>query len=116
MSSIKIKRIESELCKVISEILLEEARDKLMHTIVITGAEVSSDLSYAKVYFTSLSEVESSDLEKEMEEASPFIRSVVAEKMDLRHTPKLKFVYDTSIAYGSHIESILSKLHEKEEK
>ena len=29
-----------------------------------------------------------------------------------RHTPELKFIYDTSIEYGEHIEKIIDKIHE----
>ncbi len=115
MSSIKMKRIASEMIRVISEILQEEARDALMKTITITGCDVAPDLSSAKVYFTSLSEKTHSELEHEMEEASSFIRLQVAEKMDLRNTPKLKFIYDESIAYGDKIERILKEIHEGEE-
>ena len=112
--SIKTKRIASELTRVVSEILLEEARDELLKTISITGAEVASDLSFAKVYFTSMSELDHKQLEYEMEEASPFIRKLVAEKMDMRNTPKLKFVYDESILYGEKIEQILKEIKEED--
>lgn len=113
MASIKSKRIASEMTRVISGILMEEARDELLKSITITGCEVAPDLSFAKVYFTSLSDLEHKVLEKEMDEAAPFIRTNLAEKMDLRNTPKLKFVYDESIAYGDRIERILKEIHEE---
>ncbi len=113
--SIKTKRIGSDMAKVISNILLEEARDTLLKQITITAVEVTNDLSFAKVYFTSLNTTMShQQLEKEMEEAQPFIRKLVAEKMDLRNTPKLKFLYDESIDYASHIEEVIEKIHENE--
>lgn len=114
MNQIKLKRIESELVKTISEILLEESTDELLKTITITASEVSADLSFAKIYFTSMSEMTHKDLEREMNEASDFIRKFVAEKMDLRQTPKLRFVYDESIEYGSRIEKILEEIQEKD--
>ena len=114
MSSIKINRINSELVRTISEILLLESNDELMKSITITAADTSSDLSFSKIYFTSLLDMEPCDLEKEMNEASDMIRKFVAEKMDLRQTPKLKFVYDESIEYGSKIERILSEIHEED--
>lgn len=110
MNQIKLKRLESELVRTIGEILLEESTDELMKTITITGSEIASDLSFAKVYFTSLSDLEHMKLEQEMNEASDFIRKFVAEKMDLRQTPKLRFVYDESIAYGNRIEQILEEI------
>lgn len=114
MKEIKLKRIESELNKTIGEILLEESTDELMKTITITASEISADLSFAKVYFTSLSDLDHKSLEKEMNEASDFIRKFVAEKMDLRQTPKLRFVYDESIEYGSKIEKILEEIREQD--
>lgn len=114
MASIKMKRIASEMTRVISEILMEEARDSLLKTVTITACDVAPDLSSAKVYFTSLSSISHKQLEKEMEEASSFIRLQLAEKMDLRNTPKLKFIYDESILYGEKIERILKEIHEEE--
>jgi ribosome-binding factor A len=111
MPRIKQKRIASEMMRVISTILIEEARDELLKTITITGCEVAPDLSTSKVYFTSLSEMSHKDLEREMEEAAPYIRTLVAEKMDLRNTPKLKFIYDESVEYGNKIEHILKEIN-----
>ena len=54
-------------------------------------------------------------MEKELDEASGFVRRKVAEKMDLRQTPKLKFVYDESIEYGNKIDQIIDKIHKNEE-
>lgn len=111
--SIKIERINSELVKTISEILANETRDNLMHTITITAADTSKDLSFTKIYFTSISNLNNEQLEKEMNEASDFVRKKVAEKMDLRQTPKIKFVYDKSIEYGNKIEKIIEEIHEE---
>jgi len=115
MSSVKINRINAELVRTISETLLLETNDEILKSITITAADTSSDLSFAKVYFTSLLDKDKKELEKEMNEASDFFRKFVAEKMDLRQTPKLKFYYDESIEYGEKIEGILKSIHEKED-
>lgn len=114
MTSHKIDKIASDMKRVISEIIFNETRDELLKTLTITACKVSRDLSYAKVYFTSLKEMDKKKLEKEVNEASSFIRSLVAEKLDLRHTPVLEFVYDESIEYASRIENIIKELHENE--
>ncbi len=115
MNDIKRNRINSELVRTISEILLLESNDEFFKSVTITSADVSNDLSFAKIYFTTINEVEKKEAEKEMNEASDFFRKFVAEKMDLRQTPKLKFYYDESIEYGNKIEGILKKIHESEE-
>ena len=114
MNQIKIKRIASLIVKEVSNILSSEARDKLMHTVTITGCDVSNDLSYAKIYFTSTLSIDPKELEKELDEASGYIRRELAERIDIRHTPKLVFKFDNSIEYGNHIDDLLDKIHNKE--
>jgi len=50
-------------------------------------------------------------LEKEVNEASPFIRGKLAKVMEIRNTPTLRFEYDESIAYADRIEKVIEKLH-----
>lgn len=114
MPNFKIAKISSDMARVISEIIFSEARDEILKTITITGCKVSRDLSYAKVYFTALSDLDKKTLEREVNEASSFIRTEVAERLDLRHTPELEFVYDDSIEYGAKIEKIIASLHEND--
>lgn len=113
MANHKIERISSDVAKYISIILLNETRDELLKSITITGCEVSSDLSYAKVYFTSLLDIDEKQLEHEMKEASHFIRGKLSSMIDLRHTPELHFVYDKSIEYGNRIEKKLKEIQNK---
>ena len=113
MPSHKIAKISSDMARVISEILFTEAKDEILKSITITGCKVSRDLSYAKVYFTSLSQMDKELLVKEVNEASSFIRTELSERMELRHTPILEFVYDDSIAYAENIENIIKEIKEK---
>ncbi len=114
MPNHKIAKISSDMMRVISEIIFSEARDNILKSITITGCKVSRDLSYAKVYFTSLSEMDKKILVKEVNEASAFIRTEVANRLDIRHTPILEFVYDDSIEYANRIESIIKEIHEND--
>ncbi len=116
MSSIKIKRINEQLLRAISEVVAHEANDELLKSITITAVDTSNDLSYAKVYFTSLSTLDAKQLEKEMDEASSYIRREITNLVDIRLMPKLKFIYDESISYGNTIESKIKEIHEKENK
>ena len=114
MSSHKIDRISSEIARAISEILAMEARDELFKDITITGCDVTKDLSFAKVYFTSLSIQSKEKLEYELNEAKGFIRTELSKIVNMRHTPELRFIYDNSIEYGENIENIIKKLDQGE--
>ncbi len=112
MNNIKSKRIGSLISRELSSIIMEESRDTILKSIVITGTEVTHDLSFAKVFFTSILDKDSKYLEKEVNEASKFLRTELSQRIELRHTPELRFVYDKSIAYGENIEKIIKQIHQ----
>ena len=78
--------------------------------------DTTSDLSYAKVYFTVLDETKKETTLEALTGAASFIRSKLAERVEIRHTPELKFIYDTSIEYGNHIEEIIDSINKEENK
>ncbi len=112
MPSHKIERIESDILKYLSNIIFLETDDELLKTITLTAVDVSKDLSYAKVYFTSISNMTHKELEKDVNEAAPFLRGKLAKVIEIRNIPELKFVYDESIEYASKIEKIITEIKE----
>ena len=114
MNQIKLKRIGSQITKEISNICAIEAHDNLLKQISVTATEVSNDLSFAKVYFTCPLDEETSKIEKALNDSTAgYIRTKLAEKIELRHMPKIRFYYDKSIAYGDNIERLINEIHTK---
>ena len=114
MANHKVERIASDITKYLSNILMLETNDELFKQITIIDVVVSKDLSFAKVYFTSLSSLSKKEIEKEINEASPFIRGKLASLIDARNIPFLKFTYDESIEYGNKIDDIIKKIHQND--
>ena len=112
--SIKINRIESILLKEISYILANEVKDKDIHFVTVTAVDVTNDLSYAKVYFTVLDDSKKDDTLKALNQASGFIRTKLFDRIDIRHMPKLEFIYDDSIEYGMDIEAKIKEIHQND--
>ncbi|NLL44793.1 MAG: 30S ribosome-binding factor RbfA [Mollicutes bacterium] len=110
----KIERIASILQKEISYILANEIKDKNIEFVTVTAVKVTNDLSYAKVYVTILNQDKKEQIMKALKKASGFIRTELADKLEIRHIPELNFVYDESIEYGNRIENIIDNLHNQE--
>ncbi|MGM9877978.1 MAG: 30S ribosome-binding factor RbfA [Bacilli bacterium] len=111
MASMKGERAGSEIQRELSMILLEDARDEDFKRVTITACDVSNDLSFAKVYFTTFDDREK--VEKDLNNASGFFRSLLADRLVMRHIPELKFIFDESIEYGQNIERIIKEINEK---
>ena len=113
MANIKIERLNHAFQEEISMILMTEIRDEDIKFVTITGVDITSDLSFAKVYFTVLDETKKESTLEALNGAASFIRTKLSERIEIRHTPELKFIYDKSIDYGNHIEEIIKELNEE---
>ena len=113
MSKVKLERIGSQITRELSQILHDEARNEVLKSITITAAEVSGDLSVAKIYYTFYSDYVKEFVADELKNASAFLRTELAERIDIRHTPELRFEYDDSVEYGTNIEKILNEINHK---
>ncbi len=112
MSKLKGERAASDIQRELANILLEDAKDEDFKHVTITACDVSNDLSFCKVYFTTTDDREK--VTKDLNNAAGFFRSLLAERLEVRHTPELRFIFDESIEYGNKIEKIIEKLHEEE--
>ncbi len=110
--SVKTERIGSELVKEISYILMTEVKDQDIRFVTIQDCKVTSDLSYAKVYYTVFDKSKIEQTTKALNNAKGFIRKQLFDRMEIRHIPELEFVYDESIEYGQKIEKIIEEIHE----
>lgn len=111
MNNIKTKRVSSLIARELSDIFYNEIRDQLLKNITIIETEVSHDLSFCKVYYNIPAGSDKKLVETELKKANKFIRTTLANRIDLRIVPELKFIYDETSDYGSAIDEILKKIN-----
>lgn len=108
--SIKIERLNNIFVEEISKIIHSEIKDKDVGFVTITAAKITNDLSFAKIYITTLND----DREKvlnTLNKASGFIRTMLCGKVKIRKMPEIHFVYDESIEYGKKIDDIIERIN-----
>ena len=114
MANYRRGRINDEMQRAMAEILRSVKDPRVSEAFIsVTGAEVTPDLKYAKVYYSALgmkSAEDKKEIAKGLKAATGFIRRELASSLNLRMTPELTFVPDDSVAYGAHIAKILSGL------
>ena len=93
--------IKREIVAVIRELKDHRVRDKIL---TVVRVDVSSDLSFAKVYVSSMSGIDDAkEAVKGLTSATGLIRREVGSKLHLRKTPELKFIADDSVEHGMEI-------------
>ena len=113
-TKVRLKRIGDRIREEISEMLIKEIQDPRLNGISVTDVTVDRELAYAEVYVSSL---EGSERSKEvlqgLEHARGFLRSALADRVDLRAFPRLRFHWDPTPERAEHIEKILASLREE---
>lgn len=111
--NIKIERINHMIMEEVSKILMLEVKDERFKFVTVTDCDTSNDLSYCKVYVTVLEQEKRDETLKALNNASSFIRGELAKRIEIRHIPELKFIYDESVSYGEKIDKIIDEINEE---
>ena len=116
MASHRPERIGERIRQELSVMFNRGVSDPRLANINVTRVEVTGDLRIAKVYIAPRPENETDDKEtiKALAHASGFFRHQLAESMDLRYTPELRFYLDRSIALGEHFLQVLKQVENEE--
>lgn len=111
MKSVRVERINSEIQKAISYIIDNEIRDPQIDAIISVCSVVTTpDLSYCRVYITSIGTTPIDEVVARIKGAAGFIRGRLSKMIKLRITPRLEFMKDTSLEYSSKIDNILKDI------
>ena len=118
MGQYRMQRLDSQLRDEISSLLLRgEIKDpRVSNFLSINRVDVSSDLSYAKVYVSTF--LSDAQLEKGVDglnNAAGFIQSAIAKKLRIRKFPKFTFVVDKGMKEGFHMVQRLTELEKESE-
>jgi len=117
-ANIKLEKINHLILKHLNLILRTKFHDNLkLNTISFHEVKINKNRSNAIIYYNFLLDYKNSailknKIAKELEKKNKTLRFLLAQKLTIFKTPKLKFIYDDSIAKGLKIEQIISKINE----
>lgn len=110
-TSNRMARVNEELKRELSNIINYEVKNSnVTGMISVTRVKTSPDLKYARVSVSILNSKNVKQTLAGLKAASGFMRSRIAEKMNMRVTPELVFELDESLVYGEKIDTILEKI------
>ena len=111
----RIKKIEVDLKREIGFIINNKLKDPRVNFVTLTDVTLSPDYRHLNVFFSIMGQ------EKDIEDgisglnnAKGYIAKNISERFELRHTPKITFIYDSSIDNGLRISKIIDSLKKDE--
>ena len=101
-NSIKNTRLNEEVMRELSNIIRNEIKDPRIHPLTsVSAVEVAPDLKTCKAYISVLGdETEQQNTIEGLKSAAGYARRCLAQSLNLRNTPEIRFHLDQSIAYG----------------
>lgn len=112
--STKNEKIAGLIQKNVSEIVQFNLKDPKIGFITITDAQVTNDLSYAKIFVSFLGQNARKEAGmKALERSKGYIRSELSKRLSTRKVPELIFVLDDSLEKGNRIDRIIYEINNK---
>jgi len=91
--------------------ILTELRDPRIQDVTVTYVEVSADMRHAKVHVSVMGDDAKQNLSlRGLRNAAGFLQSKVANRIDTRYTPKLRFELDQGVKRSLEISRILDEV------
>lgn len=105
-------RVADAIQRILATTIRQEVRDPRVGMVNVNDVTVTRDMAYAKVYVTFVgrdSEAESREAADALNHAAGFLRGIVAKELDIRITPKLRFIYDKTSVEGQKLSNLIDK-------
>lgn len=114
-SKLRLKKISDRIQQLLSEMLVTgRISDPRLASVFITDVTIDRELSVAKVFVSSLEGKEQSiEILAGLKHASGYLRSSLANQIELRSFPVLRFFWDETPERAERIEQMLDSISKK---
>lgn len=105
-------RVADQIRSELASLLSREVHDPGIGFVTLTRVHVSPDLQLARVSYTVLGDDKARAASAQaLDRAAPFLRRQIGQRLRLKRTPDLRFLYDEAVAGQDRIERILNELN-----
>ncbi|MBV8740255.1 MAG: 30S ribosome-binding factor RbfA [Sinobacteraceae bacterium] len=102
------RRLEAEIQRVLAEVIQRDLKDPRVGNVTVTAVSVAADMGSARVYFTPFASRHTpEEVRTGLTRAGGFLRGEVGRRLQLRHAPRLEFVYDDTVDRAAHLSGLI---------
>lgn len=109
-------RVNELVMNSLSNIIRGELNDPRIGSLTtVTAVEVAPDLATCRAYISTYGDDKKLDKTIEaLKKAEGYIRKLLAEELNLRNTPSIRFIPDRSISYGMKMDALIDEVMREE--
>jgi len=113
---LRMKRINDRIKQVLSVMLISKIDDPRLAGVSVTDVKVDRELDFANIYVSSLDGAKSSrEVIAGLNHARGYLKHEIAQEVDLRVMPRLRFFWDPTPEKADRIDRLLAELHAETE-
>jgi len=110
-TELRMKRINDRVKEVLSIALLTKAEDPRLAAVTITDVKIDRELDFANIYVSALGGIEVKDeVIEALNHARGFLKFEIANEVDLRVMPKLRFFWDPTPERAQRLDALLMQI------
>jgi ribosome-binding factor A len=107
----RLEKAAEAIREVVSMAILAELNDPRVRDVTVTYVEVSPDLRHAKIHVSVMGDETRQKLSlRGLQSAAGFLQAKVAQRIDIRYTPRLNFVLDQGVKRSIEVAKILKEV------
>ncbi len=108
-NSNRSEKIASKVQTLVAEILQRDfSDDKLINGVSLVGAESHGGMQFVKIFFYAHDDIDAT--QKRLDEITKMVRFELAQKINQKYVPEIRFVYDNTLERANRIEELLNNL------
>ncbi|MCQ2562194.1 MAG: 30S ribosome-binding factor RbfA [Alphaproteobacteria bacterium] len=108
-NSNRSEKIASKVQTLVSEILQHDfADDNLINSISLVGSESHGGMQFVKLFFYCRDNKD--ETQKKLDEITKTVRFLLAQKINQKYVPEIRFAYDNTLERADRIEELLKNI------
>ena len=117
VSKVRVVRIAERIRQELADLMRRSANDPRLVGITISDVTVDRELNYAEIFVSAIEgSIRSDEILAGLEHAQGFLRSELAQRIELRRFPRLRFHWDATFEKAERIDRLIAQLHREQRK
>jgi ribosome-binding factor A len=111
MSSRRLLKAAAAVRQVVSMAIISDLKDPRVRDVTVTHVEMTPDMREAKVYVSIMGDATHQNLSlRGLQHARGFLQAKIAERIETRYTPRLRFLIDMGVKRSIEVAEILDRV------
>ncbi len=110
----RVERVAERVRVELATLLTRTVRDPAVSGVTITHVSMNADLQLARIYYTVLDGSNRRDTARGLRRAKTYLRRAIGQRIQLRHVPELRFMYDETLEQQDRLAKIFTEIENQQ--